>query len=81
MHTKQSLMDQLESAGIDQHGTVLMHSSMKSIGEVEGGADTVLDALSEYMKDGLLVLPTHTWSSINKDNPKFYVEKIGRAHV
>lgn len=74
MHTKQSLIAQLESAGIDRLGTVLIHSSMKKIGDVEGGADTVLDALSEYMKDGLLVLPTHTWSYINADNPKFYVE-------
>ncbi|WP_435923009.1 AAC(3) family N-acetyltransferase [Paenibacillus sp. DYY-L-2] len=74
MHTKQSLIAQLESAGIDRLGTVLIHSSMKKIGDVEGGADTVLDALSEYMKDGLLVLPTHTWAYINADNPKFYVE-------
>lgn len=74
MHTKQSLIAQLESAGIDRLGTVLMHSSMKKIGNVEGGADTVLDALSEYMRDGLLVLPTHTWAYINADNPKFYVE-------
>ncbi|MNE57332.1 Aminoglycoside 3-N-acetyltransferase [compost metagenome] len=34
----------------------------------------MLDALSEYMQEGLLVLPTHTWSYINADNPKFYVE-------
>lgn len=27
------------------------------------------------MKDGLLVLPTHTWSYINADNPRFYVEQ------
>ena len=27
------------------------------------------------MKDGLLVLPTHTWSYINAENPKFYVDK------
>lgn len=74
MHTKQSLIEQLEKAGIDPKGTVLMHSSMKSIGHVERGADTVLDALSEYMRDGLLVLPTHTWSYINAENPKFYVE-------
>ena len=47
---------------------------MKSIGEVEGGADTVLDALSEYMEPGLLVLPTHTWSYINAENPRFYVD-------
>lgn len=75
MHTKFSLMKQLEEMGLDRSGTVLVHSSMKSIGDVEGGADTVLDALSEYMKDGLLVLPTHTWSFINADNPKFYVEE------
>lgn len=74
MHTKQSLIEQLESTGIDRKGTVLMHSSMKSIGEVEGGADTVLNALSEFMQEGLLVLPTHTWSYVNAENPRFYVE-------
>ncbi|MEK4513356.1 AAC(3) family N-acetyltransferase [Paenibacillus anaericanus] len=74
MHTKHSLIEQLKHAEIDKRGTLLMHSSLKSIGEVEGGADTVLDALTEYMQDGLLVLPTHTWSFINADNPKFYVE-------
>jgi aminoglycoside 3-N-acetyltransferase len=74
MHTKESLLKQLHHLGIDSTGTLLMHSSMKSIGAVEGGADTVLDALSEYMKEGLLVLPTHTWSYINAENPKYYVE-------
>lgn len=74
MHTKESLMEQLKQAGIRTDGTLLMHSSMKSIGDVSGGADTVLDALSEYMQEGLLVLPTHTWSYINADNPRFYVE-------
>ncbi|MCS7461554.1 AAC(3) family N-acetyltransferase [Paenibacillus doosanensis] len=74
MHTKLSLIRQLEQLGLNPKGTVLMHSSMKSIGEVDGAADTVLDALSEYMKEGLLVLPTHTWSYIRADNPKFYVE-------
>ena len=73
MYTKSSLMNDLERMGIDPKGTLLMHSSMKSIGSVEGGADTVLDALSEYMKDGLLVLPTHTWSYVNASNPRFDV--------
>jgi aminoglycoside 3-N-acetyltransferase len=73
MHTKESLIKDLENLGIDSLGTLLIHSSMKSIGEVEGGADTVLDAFSEYMKEGLLVLPTHTWAYINANNPKFYV--------
>ncbi|WP_449536291.1 AAC(3) family N-acetyltransferase [Ferdinandcohnia sp. Marseille-Q9671] len=75
MYTKQDLLDHLEQLGIERNGTLLVHSSMKSIGQVEGGADTVLDALSEYMKDGLLVFPTHTWSYIKAENPKFYVEE------
>lgn len=74
MYTKCDFINQLDRAGINRTGTVLMHSSMKSIGEVEGGADTVLDALSDYMREGLLVLPTHTWSSVNAENPRFYVE-------
>jgi aminoglycoside 3-N-acetyltransferase len=74
MYTKESLLRDLEDMGIDRKGTLLVHSSMKSIGQVEGGADTVLDVLSEYMKDGLLVLPTHTWSYINASNPRFYVK-------
>ncbi|MFK0525262.1 AAC(3) family N-acetyltransferase [Paenibacillus illinoisensis] len=74
MHTQQSLLDQLQQLGIDGRGTLLVHSSMKSMGEVEGGADTVLDAFTDYMKDGLLVLPTHTWSTINASNPMFHVE-------
>ncbi|WP_338553212.1 AAC(3) family N-acetyltransferase [Paenibacillus sp. KS-LC4] len=74
MHTIDNLMKQLEQLGIDSQGTLLVHSSMKSIGPVEGGADTVLDALTAHMKEGLLVLPTHTWSYVNADNPKFYVD-------
>lgn len=74
MHTTDCLLKQLEEMDINQSGTVIVHSSMKSIGEVEGGADTVLDALSSFMAKGLLVFPTHTWQYINKDNPKYYVE-------
>ena len=75
MYTKQLLMEQLKRMDIRPQGTILVHSSMKAIGHVEGGADTVLDALSEYMHDGLLVMPTHTWASIHADNPRYYVDK------
>jgi aminoglycoside 3-N-acetyltransferase len=75
MHTKESLVKQLEQLGIDRKGTLLVHSSLKSMGPVEGGADTVLDVLMDYMKDGLLVLPTHTWSYVNAENPRFYVDR------
>lgn len=75
MHTKKGLMDQLEQAEIDRAGVLLCHFSMKSIGGVEGGADTVLDALSEYMQAGLLVIPSHTWNNVNEQSSVFDVEK------
>ena len=37
------------------------------IGPVENGADTVLDALMEYMKNGLLIVPCHTWGNVNDE--------------
>lgn len=50
MITKAALLEDLDRAGIDPHGMLLCHFSMKKIGPVENGADTVLDALMEYMK-------------------------------
>ncbi len=70
--TKVGLLQDLKSLNIDPSGTVLVHSSMKSIGQVEGGPNAVLEALSEYMRDGLLVLPTHTWAYM-KENAEFHV--------
>ena len=71
MYTKQDLMNHLSEMGVDPKGTLLVHSSMKSIGQVEGGADTVLDALMEYMKDGLLIFPTHTWDRVSLEKPVY----------
>lgn len=75
MYTKNELIQNIESMNIDPKGTLMIHSSMKAIGEVEGGADTVLDAFSEYMKNGLLLFPTHSWKEIHYDaiNPVFDV--------
>lgn len=64
MYTKNDLLSHIQQMGIDPKGTLLIHSSMKAIGPVEGGADTVLDAWSEYMGEGLLIFPTHTWKYI-----------------
>ncbi len=42
---------------------VTVHTSLKAIGEIEGGGETLLSALKEcFAKDGgLLIIPTHTW--------------------
>ena len=67
MYTKVELKQQLQNTGLTGKETILIHSSMKAIGEVEGGADTVLDAWMEYFAEGLLLLPTHTWANVNAE--------------
>ena len=71
MYTKAELKQQLQNAGLTGKETILIHSSMKAIGEVESGADTVLDAWMEYFADGLLLLPTHTWANVNAEHPVY----------
>lgn len=75
MYTKEELMAEIKQMGIKSTDTLLIHSSMKAIGEVKGGADTVLDAWMEYLKDGLLLLPTHTWATMSNIHNVYDPEK------
>ena len=73
MYTKEFLKKQLADMGISPSDTVIIHTSMKAIGEVEGGPDGVLDAFCEYLQNGLFLVPTHTWDIVTPDNPVFDV--------
>ena len=66
-YTKADLKHDLAAMGLTGNETILIHSSMKSIGPVEGGADTVLDALMEFFAEGLLLHPTHSMAAYGKD--------------
>ena len=60
--TKKQIYDQLVKMNAPQDSAVLMHSSLRSIGRVEGGAEALLDVLVEYFtqRGGLFCVPTHT---------------------
>lgn len=73
MYTKSDIMNGIRDIGIAPTDTLLVHSSMEAIGEVEGGADTVLDAFSEYLENGLLIFPTHTWARMNAEYNIYHV--------
>lgn len=59
--TKQDIVNGLREGGLHAGCCVLLHSSMSSLGRVEGGADTVIDAFLEIIGEkGTLVVPTLT---------------------
>ncbi len=71
MYTKQDLKAQLQAMGLAHGDAVMLHSSMKAIGEVEGGADTVVDVFMEYFSDGLFMTPAHTWAQMSETHSCF----------
>lgn len=66
MVTKKDVFQCLETLGIKKTDKVTVHSSLKSIGEIENGATGLLEAFLEYLCDGLLIIPAHTWDNIGK---------------
>ncbi len=73
MLTKTQLAEVFRGTGLQAGDLVLVHSSLRKLGPVEGGADTVLDALLEVLGPaGTLALPTHTFRLVNASQPVFH---------
>ena len=70
---KSKLITQLEHAGIRRDDTVLIHSSMKSFGYYKSGVKGLIEDLTAYLSDGLLLIPAHTWATVGRRNPVFDV--------
>ena len=62
MVTKQEIIDGLKDLGLRAGDAVVVHSSLSSFGRVEGGAQTVVDALLEVIgPKGTLAVPTFSF--------------------
>lgn len=73
MLTKQDIFAFLEKMGIRHTDTLTIHAALRKVGEIENGADGLIDGLKEYLSEGLLLVPTHTWANVNPKNPVFDV--------
>ena len=59
--TRGELAQALVRLGVPRGGLMMVHSSLRSIGHVDGGAETVVDALLDALgPEGTLVVPTFT---------------------
>ena len=58
MHTRTSLARDLRALRVRDGDTLFVHSSFKSLGEVAGGAQSVVDAMMDAVGDGLLLMPS-----------------------
>jgi aminoglycoside 3-N-acetyltransferase len=70
LYTQKHLVNQIEAMGIKPTDLLTIHISLKSIGEIDTSektsAEVVIDALRYSVRDGLLLIPSHTYSNIRK---------------
>ncbi len=70
MLTKTDIVKSFKDLGVNSTDVLLVHSSLKSLGRVDGGAETVIEALKEVVCDGTLVMPAlrqRNWENAYKD--------------
>jgi aminoglycoside 3-N-acetyltransferase len=71
--TKEKIMNQLKQNGVKEGMTIIVHSSLSSLGWVCGGEVAVVQALKETIsKSGTIVMPTQTTDNsdpCNWENP------------
>ena len=63
IYTKEDIKKQLIELKVPQDKIIILHSALRAVGKVEGGAETLLDALIEHItaKGGLLCIPRGRW--------------------
>ena len=54
---KKDIITAFKQLGIQTTDTIIVHSSFKSFGMVDGGAETVIDGIKEVVSDGTIVFP------------------------
>jgi aminoglycoside 3-N-acetyltransferase len=74
MITQTELSNGFAALGVPQGGKVLVHSSLRSLGQVDGGADAVIDSLLAVLGPaGTLLVPTLTGSEqFSPQNPPVF---------
>jgi len=63
---KKDIVQGLKELGLKRGDVVIVHTSLKSIGYVCGGAQAVIEALIEVVtSEGTVVMPTQSWKNLD----------------
>ena len=72
MLTKPELEEQLRALGVAAGMDLMMHSSLRRVGPVEGGADAIIDTLLEILGPAGTLMMSTVSGSVNRDQPVFH---------
>ncbi|NMA43375.1 MAG: AAC(3) family N-acetyltransferase [Oligosphaeraceae bacterium] len=73
---REMMCKDLRRLGIREGDTILVHSSLRSLGPLPGGAETAVASLLEVLgEEGTLLFPALSYRSVNAENPCFDVRR------
>ena len=65
---KEDIIKELKRTGLKEKDTVMVHTSLKKMGYVCGGAQTVIEALIDVVgKEGTIMMPTQSWKNLDPE--------------
>ena len=63
---KEDIVKAFRNVGLKKDDVVMVHTSLKSMGYVCGGAQTVIEALIEVVgENGTIMMPTQSWKNLD----------------
>ena len=66
----------LRALGVRENGVLLVHASLRSLGKVDGGAETIIRALLHVLGErGTLLFPALSFNAVSPTHPFFDVRK------
>ena len=66
---KEEILSALRSLGLEKGDTVMVHTSLSKIGYVCGGAQTVIEALTQTVGgEGTLMMPSQSWKNLDPED-------------
>jgi len=75
MSLPQKLQTDLLALGLRPGGVLIVHASLRALGQVPGGAGTVLQGLRSALgPDGTLLMPALSYEHVTRENPLFDVK-------
>ena len=66
MDNKEDIINELKRIGLMRNNVVMVHTSLKSMGYVCGGAQAVIEALMAVVgEEGTIMMPTQSWKNLD----------------
>lgn len=65
---KQDIINAFKDAGVKRGQTIMVHTSLSSLGFVCGGAQMIIEALLECVEEtGTIMMPTQSWKNLDPE--------------